>query len=42
MPQPFTVAEATRALNTTRRVAVPRLEQLDARRITRDGTRTVI
>ena len=45
LPQPFTVAEAKRALNTTRRVAVPLLEQLDARRITRradDGTRTVV
>lgn len=42
LPQPFTVAEAKRALNTTRRVAVPLLEQLDARRITRrsdDGRR---
>ena len=45
LPQPFTVAEAKRALGTTRRVAVPLLEQLDARRITRqadDGTRTVV
>ncbi|BBY18771.1 selenocysteine-specific translation elongation factor [Mycolicibacterium litorale] len=44
LPQPFTVAEAKRALATTRRVAVPLLEQLDARRITRrggDGTRTL-
>ncbi|KUI34334.1 translation elongation factor [Mycobacterium sp. IS-1496] len=44
LPQPFTVAEAKRALDTTRRVAVPLLEQLDARRITRrgdDGTRTI-
>lgn len=44
LPQPFTVAEAKRALGTTRRVAVPLLEQLDAQRITRrdaDGTRTV-
>ncbi|HZA08456.1 SelB C-terminal domain-containing protein [Mycobacterium sp.] len=43
LPQPFTVSEARRALGTTRRVAVPLLEQLDARRITRrrdDGTRT--
>ena len=42
LPQPFTVSEARRALGTTRRVAVPLLEQLDARRITRrqdDGTR---
>jgi selenocysteine-specific elongation factor len=44
LPQPFTVAEAKRALDTTRRVAVPLLELLDARRITRrrdDGTRVV-
>jgi selenocysteine-specific elongation factor len=42
---PFTVAEAKRALGTTRRVAVPLLEQLDARRVTRrreDGTRTIV
>lgn len=41
--QPFTVAEAKRALNTTRRVAVPLLEELDRRRVTvraADGTRT--
>ena len=45
LPQPFTVSEAKRALDTTRRVAVPLLEQLDARRITRredEGTRTVL
>ncbi len=45
LPQPFTVAEAKRALNTTRRVAVPLLEQLDARRITRrcdNSTRQVV
>jgi len=45
LPQPFTVSEARRALGTTRRVAVPLLEHLDARRITRradDGTRTLI
>ncbi|MGE2712910.1 SelB C-terminal domain-containing protein [Mycolicibacterium litorale] len=44
LPQPFTVAEAKRALDTTRRVAVPLLEALDSRRITRrrdDGTRTL-
>jgi selenocysteine-specific elongation factor len=44
LPQPFTVAQAKNALQTTRRVAVPLLEQLDARRITRrgdDGTRTL-
>ena len=45
LPQPFTVAEAKRSWNTTRRVAVPLLEQLDAQRFTRrdgDGTRRVI
>jgi selenocysteine-specific elongation factor len=45
LPQPFTVSDARRALGTTRRVAVPLLEQLDARRITRrtdDGARTVV
>ena len=45
LPQPFTVSEARRALGTTRRVAVPLLEQLDARRVTRrggDGTRVVV
>jgi selenocysteine-specific elongation factor len=45
LPQPFTVAQAKEALHTTRRVAVPLLEQLDARRVTRrgdDGTRTVV
>ena len=45
LPQPFTVSEAKRALGTTRRVAVPLLEQLDARRITQrggDGTRTLL
>jgi selenocysteine-specific elongation factor len=45
LPQPFTVAEAKRALNTTRRVAVPLLEHLDKRRATRrsdDGTRCVL
>ncbi|KUI30220.1 selenocysteine-specific translation elongation factor [Mycobacterium sp. GA-2829] len=44
IPQPFTVAEAKRALGTTRRVAVPLLEALDAQRLTRrgdDGTRTL-
>ena len=42
LPQPFTVSEARRALGTSRRVAVPLLEQLDARRITKrdhEGTR---
>lgn len=45
LPQPFTVAEAKRALNTTRRVAVPLLEQLDTRGCTRrgdDGTRHML
>ncbi len=45
LPQPFTVSEARRALGTTRRVAVPLLEQLDARRVTRrgdDGTRVMV
>jgi selenocysteine-specific elongation factor len=45
LPQPFTVSEARRALGTSRRVAVPLLEQLDARRVTRrgsDGTRIVV
>ncbi|KUH83509.1 MULTISPECIES: selenocysteine-specific translation elongation factor [unclassified Mycobacterium] len=42
LPQPFTVADAKRAMNTTRRVAVPLLERLDALEVTRrneDGTR---
>ena len=45
LPEPFTVSDARRALGTSRRVAVPLLQQLDARRITRrsdDGTRTVV
>jgi selenocysteine-specific elongation factor len=45
LPQPFTVSEARRALGTSRRVAVPLLEQLDARCVTRrdsDGTRTLV
>ncbi|MHC9291388.1 SelB C-terminal domain-containing protein [Mycobacterium sp. LTG2003] len=45
LPQPFTVADAKRALNTTRRVAVPLLEQLDAHSFTRrgdDGTRHML
>jgi len=45
LPQPFTVSEARRALGTSRRVAVPLLEQLDARRVTRraaDSTRTLL
>ncbi len=45
LPQPFTVSEAKRALGTSRRVAVPLLEMLDAQRITRrdaHGTRTIV
>jgi selenocysteine-specific elongation factor len=45
LEQPFTVSEAKRALDTTRRVAVPLLEELDRRRVTRrrtDGSRTVV
>ncbi|MBM2620909.1 selenocysteine-specific translation elongation factor [Actinoplanes sp. LDG1-06] len=34
VPQPFTLSEARRALDTTRRVAVPLLELLDRRSIT--------
>jgi selenocysteine-specific elongation factor len=34
LPQPFTLSEARRALDTTRRVAVPLLEHLDARGFT--------
>ncbi|HEY0486687.1 MAG TPA: selenocysteine-specific translation elongation factor [Mycobacteriales bacterium] len=44
LPQPFTASEARRALGTTRRVAVPLLELLDRRRLTRrlpDDRRTV-
>jgi selenocysteine-specific elongation factor len=37
LPQPFTLSEARRALGTTRRVAVPLLELLDARGRTRRG-----
>ncbi|ULE34090.1 selenocysteine-specific translation elongation factor [Mycobacterium sp. IDR2000157661] len=45
LPQPFTAAEAKRALDTTRRVAIPLLELLDAQRLTRrnaDGTRVTV
>jgi len=35
LPQPFTAAEARQALDTTRRVAIPLLEQLDRAGITR-------
>ncbi|WP_053913741.1 SelB C-terminal domain-containing protein [Streptomyces sp. SCSIO 75703] len=34
LPQPFTLSEARKALDTTRRVAVPLLEHLDARGLT--------
>ena len=37
LPQPFTLSEARKALRTTRRVAVPLLELLDARGHTRRG-----
>ncbi|GAA3850676.1 selenocysteine-specific translation elongation factor [Streptomyces sedi] len=43
LPQPFTVGEAARALGTSRRVAIPLLEALDAATLTRrhpDGRRT--
>jgi selenocysteine-specific elongation factor len=42
LPAPFTVSDARRALGTTRRVAVPLLEHLDAEGVTQrtaDGTR---
>ena len=44
LPQPFTVSDARRALDTTRRVAVPLLEHLDARGVTRriDSDRRMI
>jgi selenocysteine-specific elongation factor len=35
LPQPFTTAEARQALGTTRRVAIPLLEQMDRNGITR-------
>lgn len=44
LPQPFTVSQARKALDTTRRVAVPLLERLDAEGVTRrndDTTRTL-
>ncbi len=44
LDQPFTVSAAKEALGTTRRVAIPLLEQLDARGRTRrlpDGRREV-
>jgi selenocysteine-specific elongation factor len=44
LPQPFTASQARQALGTTRRVAVPLLEQLDAAGLTVriDGTRRAI
>jgi len=44
LPQPFTTSEARQALGTTRRVAVPLLEALDAARRTRrlDGSHRVV
>jgi selenocysteine-specific elongation factor len=44
LPQPFTTSEARQALGTSRRVAVPLLELLDRRQLTRrlpDDRRTV-
>lgn len=44
LPQPFAVGDATRALGTSRRVAVPLLERLDTAMVTRrlaDGRREV-
>ena len=43
LEQPFTLSAARQALGTTRRVAVPLLEHLDALGVTRlsDGMRTV-
>lgn len=44
LPQPFTTSEARRAMATTRRVAIPLLERLDADGLTRrvDDTRRVL
>jgi selenocysteine-specific elongation factor len=44
LPSPFTVSDARSALNTTRRIAVPLLEHLDATRRTRrvDATGRVV
>jgi selenocysteine-specific elongation factor len=45
LPQPFTLSDARKALGTTRRVAVPLLERLDAAGVTTrlpDDTRRVI
>jgi selenocysteine-specific elongation factor len=35
LPQPFTTAQARQALDTSRRVAIPLLEQLDREGVTR-------
>jgi selenocysteine-specific elongation factor len=37
LDRPFTLSEARQALDTTRRVAVPLLELLDRRGVTRRG-----
>lgn len=44
IPEPFSASEARRAWGTTRRVAIPLLEMLDARGVTRrvDGTARVL
>ena len=44
LPAPFTASEARKAWGTTRRVAIPLLEILDARGVTRrvDGTARVL
>jgi selenocysteine-specific elongation factor len=45
LPQPFTASQARTALGTTRRVAIPLLEHLDANRRTRRGedmTRVIV
>jgi selenocysteine-specific elongation factor len=45
LPQPFTVSEARRALDSTRRVMIPLLERLDAAGLTEplgDGTRRTV
>jgi selenocysteine-specific elongation factor len=45
LPQPFTLSAARKALSTTRRVAVPLLELLDSRGVTRrlpDDLRTLV
>jgi selenocysteine-specific elongation factor len=44
LPQPFTLSQARQAWGTSRRVAVPLAEWLDARGVTRrlaDGTRVL-